>query len=113
MPVPFLGNSVKGWTSSKLITVITQTIVNFQNVQLSKNYSAQINAQPMPAWKVNRKPEEQRTWRWWELIIIQPNLNLKHDDKVVIGPRTFVIQEGSDWSESGFQGYEAIEDYTS
>ena len=76
--------------------------------------NADVNFQPMPAAKVNRKPEEQRTWKWWSIIIRSRTLLFQTDDVIIdsTGQR-FVIQSANDWRSSGFTKYEAIEDYGS
>lgn len=113
MPVPYLGHVLKGWTRKTPVKIITQTIVNHQTVESDPDpVKLDINFQPMPAWKVNRKPEEQRTWIWWSILIRNPTIILKTDD-IIIRPsgQRFRIQSGNDWTESGFSKYEAIEDY--
>lgn len=112
MPVPYLGNAIKGWTHITPVKIVTQSVVDFQTVEATADAKLDINFQPMPAWKVNRKPEEQRTWNWWSIIIRNNSVNLKTDD-IIIRPsgQRFRIQSGNDWTESGFSKYEAIEDY--
>lgn len=112
MPVPYLGNAIKGWTRLTDVKIVTQSIVNHLKVESTEDATLDINFQPMPDFKVNRKPEEQRTWIWWSIIIKNPSVILKTDD-IIIRPsgQRFRIQSGNDWTESGFSKYEAIEDY--
>ena len=112
MPVPYVGNAIKGWTRKTNIKIVTQSVVDFKTVESTTDAKLDINFQPMPAWSVNRKPEEQRTWKWWSIIIKNASVNLNTDD-IIIKPsgQRFRIQSGNDWTESGFSKYEAIEDY--
>ena len=112
MPVPYVAGALKGWTRKTNIKIVTQTVVDHQTVEATADATLDINFQPMPAFKVNRKPEEQRTWNWWSIIIKNATVNLKTDD-IIIRPsgQRFRIQSGNDWTESGFSKYEAIEDY--
>ena len=112
MPVPYLGNAIKGWTRKTDVKIVTQTVVDFQTVEATADATLDINFQPMPDFKVNRKPEEQRTWKWWNIKITSSTVLLKSDD-IIIRPsgQRFRIQSGADWRESGFSKYEAIEDY--
>jgi hypothetical protein len=112
MRVPYLGSAVKGWTRPVVCKVITKTVVDHEVVETPSTVTLDINYQPMPAAQVNRKPEEQRTWKWWTLIVKNPKITLKVDDTVAIGSLKFRIQSFSDWTTSGFSGYEAIEDFT-
>jgi hypothetical protein len=112
MPVPYLGNALKGWTKNANITVITQTVVDHETVESESAFSYPANFQPMPAAKVNRKPEEQRTWKWWSIIIQDKNFLMKTDDIIQDSAgRKFRIEQANDWRESGFTKYEAVEDY--
>ncbi len=113
MPVPYLGNAMKGWTRRSNITVITQTIVDHEVTEAESVIVIPANLQPMPAAQVARKPEEQRTWKWWTVFIIDRNIFLETDS--IIQDETgqqFRIEKAHDWRTSGFTKYEAIEDYT-
>ena len=113
MTVPYLGNSMKGWVRTANISIVTQTVVNHETVETKTDVTYPVNFQPMPAAVVNRKPEEQRTWDWWSIIIPNKTLMLKTDDIIEddLG-RRFRIEQANDWQESGFTKYEAVEDYT-
>ena len=112
MPEPYVAGALKGWTRKTPVKIVTQSVVDFQTVEATADATLDINFQPMPAFKVNRKPEEQRTWKWWSIIIKNDSVNLKTDDMIIrpSGQR-FRIQSGADWRRSGFSKYEAIEDY--
>lgn len=113
MKVPYLGGALKGWTKVIPILVITKTVVDFQVIETPSEIMLDINYQPMPAYQVSRKPEEQRAWRWWTFIIKNPTIQLNVDDIVTIGSMTFRVQSGlRDWTTSGFSICEAIEDFT-
>lgn len=112
MPVPYLGGALKGWTRKTNIKVVSQVILNHEvtNTEVLILYPA--NFQQVPPAKVARKPEEQRTWKWWSVIIRDRSLLLKTDDIIedASGNR-YKIESASDWRTSGFTKYEAIEDF--
>jgi len=112
MPVPYLGNAMKGWTTKTSFKQVVQSIVDHEVVETETYKTYPANLQPMPAAKVNRKPEEQRTWSWWSIIITDKVLLFATDD-ILIDPsgRRFKIQSANDWRTSGFTKYEAIEDF--
>lgn len=110
MAVPYMGKTLKGWTRNTDIKKVTQTIVNHKTVEAEVAIVLKCNFQPMPAAKVNRKPEEQRTWIWWSIIVTEGEL-LKTDDVIIKDSIRYRIQSVNNWTESGFQKYEAIEDY--
>lgn len=112
MPVPYLGGAMKGWTRKTNITIISQSVVDHEVVESESSVSYPANFQPMPAAKVNRKPEEQRTWKWWTVIIRDRTVLLTTDDVIQNGPgKKFRIERANDWRSSGFTKYEAVEDY--
>lgn len=112
MPVPNLQGAVKGWTRITTIKVETQSVVDHRTVTISQDITAPMNFQPTPSAKVSRKPEEQRTWKWWSLIIRDFKLLLKTDDIVIDRyGRQFKIESADDWRSSGFTKYEAYENY--
>jgi len=112
MPVPQLAGAVKGWTKKRTIKVITQSIVDHRTVETESTITKPMNFQPMPPAVVNRKPEEQRTWDWWSVIIRDRTVLLKTDSIIIDSyGRSFRVQKANDWRESGFSKYEVIEDY--
>ena len=112
MSVPYLGGVLKGWTPNTNVKIITQSVVNHEVVKTEVDKIYPANLQPMPAAKVNRKPEEQRTWTWWSMIIKDRTIILKTDD-LIIDPsgQVYKIQSANDWRTSGFTKYEVIEDF--
>lgn len=112
MRVPYLGGAVKGWTRKIECLLVTKTVVDHEVVETLSKVTIDINYQPMPTAQVNRKPEEQRTWRWWNLIIKNPTIMLEVDDVLTIDSLTFRVQSFSNWTTSGFSTCEAIEDFT-
>lgn len=113
MPVPYLGNALNGWVKKTNITVITQSVVDHETVETESDVTYLANLQPMPAAKVARKPEEQRTWTWWSIIIRDRTILLVTDDIIQDDAgRKFRIEQANDWREYGFTKYEAVEDYT-
>lgn len=110
MAVPNLANAVRGWTQRRTIQIVSKPVVNHQVVETRSDVTLDINLQPMPAQEVVRRPEDQREWKWWNVIIRRgPLLNI--DDVLIADGIDYRIVKVHNWSESGFQKYEAIEDY--
>ena len=112
MPVPYLGNALKGWTRKTTIKVITQTVVDHEVSTTLIDKVFNVNFQPSPSAKVERKPESQRTWKWWSVILKDKTYLFKTDDIFIdaYGQR-FKVQSATDWRTSGFTKYEVIEDF--
>lgn len=110
MPVPFLGNAMKGWTYPKYVTFVTKNVVDFEVVEDIVTEQVDMNLQPIPANELERLPEEQREWSWWSLIITGgPALSM--DDKITVDDITYRVVRRSNWSQSGFKKYKCVEDY--
>lgn len=110
MAVPYMARALRGWVKWQDVQLITKTVSNGL-VSVSKSLTKlKMNKQSMPPQQVDRKPPEQREWIW-RSIIVQEGPILRIDDKIIIKDKKFVIQKVYDWSESGFQKYEAIEGF--
>ena len=113
MAVPYMKTALRGWTTQKTAKITTKTVVNHKVIQSTSSITAKINFQPLPTAKVLRKPEDQRTWKWWSIIIEDDNILLKTDDIITgLNNLSYRIEQASDWRQSGFSKYEAVEDYT-
>lgn len=110
MPVPYLAGALKGWTTPQTVEVVSQAVVNFQIQETRVQQTLDINIQPMPPQEVARRPEDQRQWRWWSVIVREGPL-LTIDDVITVDSVSYRITKVHNWSESGFQKYDAIEDY--
>ena len=111
MPVPYLAGALKGWTQKINFQIVTKSIVNHQVQETTSVETFDCNLQPMPAQKVDKKPLEQRSWKWWSLIV-KEGIILKPDDKLTDRNGTvYTIMKVNDWTESGFQKYEAVENF--
>lgn len=111
MKPPYIEGALKGWTAELLVTFVMKTVVDHQVTDVTTSAVVDINYQPMPPAQVARKPEEQRTWIWWTLIIKGPAPLLKTDDMVSVNGLNFRIQNARDWRTSGASIYEAIQDF--
>lgn len=111
MPVPYLAGALRGWTRKIQFKIVTKTVANNRVSKTTETVTLNCNLQPMPQQRVNKKPEEQRSWRWWSLIVKEGPI-LKPDDTVTDPySRTFTIMGVNDWTESGFQKYEAVQNF--
>lgn len=110
--IPNMRNTMRGWTKPYEVLIITFGIDSDRGTrtQIANPMTLQINKQPTPANKVQRRPSEQWSWKWWSLIVID-GPRLQNDDAIVIDGMRYRIEEVSDWSESGFMKYQTVEDY--
>ena len=110
MAIPNVGHVLNGWMKYRKVTTITQTVVNHQTVDTPSIAIVRMSIQPLPSQIVNRKPEQQRSWKWWSIWIKKGPL-YKIDDIITVDDIDYKIGVINDWTEGGYQSYEAIEDY--
>jgi hypothetical protein len=114
MAVPYLAGALKGFTKNRTIKIIAKTPApggkRVYSVVAEDEY--QINIQPTAARTVDRKPQEERSWSWWSIILKDNTVYFANGTRFVDEyGKQYKIQSGRDWRESGFTKYEAIEDY--
>lgn len=108
---PNVNAAFSNWTSPVQMKIINKVPVDFENVdQVAAVVSYEAVMQPMPPQKVNRKPEGERTWKWWEswsITKLQPDTVVQDQDGL-----QFRVQSVQDWSNGGYFYYELTEEPT-
>lgn len=110
MAVPYVANALRGWTTPRVVELVTQTVVQHQVVENRTQVTLDCNIQPMPAQEVARRPEDQRQWKWWSVFVREGPL-LDIDNVIIVDNISYRIESVHNWTESGFQKYSAREDY--
>ena len=112
MGIPNVAGAIRGWTKKRQIERVVKANVDgfVQEVREFVGRFA-IHIQPMPEQEVDRKPAEQRAWRWWECWIDASKIELSIDDRVLIAGTGYRVKGKSDWVSGGFRHYQLIEDY--
>jgi len=112
MPIPYLGNALKGWTETTQISLVTQTVVDFETVESVSDVSYPANFQPAPAQAIKRIPEEKRGRKHWSVIVLDSNVYFNLDDIVQDSDGLkYRIEDAFDWRKSGFTKYTVTRDY--
>lgn len=106
---PNMRGALKGWTKRKTVISYSETTVDFETVLTANDpVTARVNYQPTPPQRVDKKPEEDRQWIWWD-IWVDSSLKLKIKDWIVIDDKNFQAMAIHDWKVSGFYHYECVE----
>lgn len=111
MAIPNVGHVLNGWMKQKSVTTIVKSVVDHEVVETPTVTIMRMNIQPMPPQKVARKVDSQREWKWWTIYIKKGPL-LKIDDIITVDSVDYRIESVHDWTEGGFQHYEAIEGFS-
>lgn len=112
MSIPRVSGALRGWTKKRTIKIIEKTVVNFLTVYRAEFVKADIFLAPLQPEKIRRKPEEQRAWKWFDVVIKLGGRVLKIDDQIEVGGVVYVIDSVQPWDEGGYRRYEATENYT-
>lgn len=108
MTFPNVSAVFAGWTSPVQMKVISKTAQDFElNEETLAVVEYEAVMQPMPPQKVDRKPEGERIWKWWEswsVTRLQPDTVVQDQDGV-----QFKVQSVQDWGQGGFFHYELTE----
>lgn len=96
------------WVSPVQMRIVNKTAVDFEAVDdVLKIQPFDAVMEPMPAQKVDRKPEGLRTWKWWDMYTvtrIAPDTVVQDQNGL-----QFRIQSVQDWSNGGYMHYELTE----
>lgn len=111
-PFPDVSGALRGWTNRTGVRIITKEVQSHKVVETAIRTQANMILQPMPSQQVNRKPTEQRSWRWWSLWVDCEFQRLEVDTVIVMDGISYRIEKVDDWQQGGFRHYEAVEDYT-
>lgn len=105
---PNVSSAFFNWTESVQMKIIRSGVSDFEpddTVVAVVEFEAVI--QPLHAKIIQRKPEDQRAWKWWEMwstTHIQTNTTIQDPDGVV-----YRVQSTQDWSQGGFYHSELTE----
>lgn len=112
MAIPNVSGALRGWLKSREVYLVTKTVVNHLSVQSAEVLNIPMMLQPLQASKLIRKPEEQRNWKWFEIVTNKSERLFKHDDKIWVDGIGFRIDSVQPWTDAGYRRYEATEDYS-
>jgi uncharacterized repeat protein (TIGR02543 family) len=112
MAIPIVSGALRGWLKSREVFLITKTVVNHLSVQYAEVLNIPMMLQPLQPSKLVRKPEEQRNWKWFEIVTKKSERLFKHDDKIWVDGIGFRIDSVQPWTDAGYRRYEATEDYS-
>ncbi len=108
--VPDVSGALLNWFQKMTFTIISKSIVNFKNVEVSTESSFRGVIQPFTPQQLKILQEGQRAWKWHK-IHADPSLSLKPDDKVVYLSQTYRVMSKTDYTIYGYIEYDVIEDY--
>lgn len=109
--VPDVSGAMTDYYQAMVFTLVTKSVVGFQDVETPTNINFQGVIQPFTERQLFLKPEGQRSWTWF-LLHAQPVLTLKTDDVVFWNGKQTRVMSRKDYAMYGYCEYHLVQDYT-
>ncbi len=106
--LPQMASTFLNWEESVQMEVITKKPVAFESVEnVDAILTLEMVLRAMSPQKVNRKPEGERIWKWWDGL----SDTCVEKDTVVQDPdgRQFRVDSVYDWAQAGFYAFELVQ----
>ena len=109
MSIPYVGKVLNGWTKKTSCYFVTQTIVDYvpQNTALVKTIPLFIA--PLRPEQIQRKPENERAWKWYSILEPVRYNELSINDFILINDVFYRIDSKQPWDDAGYRRYHATE----
>ena len=113
MAIPNVIGAFKGWTNKTSVELVEQTVESGRTREsLTRLDNVYVARQPVPVAQLNRKPEEQRLWKWWSIWLVGKTMPLlKEDDRIIVKGQVYRVENIRDWRDGHYAHYEVVEDY--
>jgi len=112
MSIPRVEGAFRGWTKRREVWIITKTVENFLTRQTAEIVTMDIMVAPLKPEEVRRLPEDQRAWKWFDVLVKASSRPLTVDCQIKVGDIFYLIDSIQPWSEAGYRRYLATENVT-
>jgi len=112
MSIPRVENAFRGWTKRREVWIITKTVENFLTRQTAEIVTMDIMVAPLKPEEVRRLPEDQRAWKWFDVLVKASSRPLTVDCQIVVDGIVYLIDSIQNWTEAGYRRYLATENVT-
>jgi len=112
MSMPYVGHVLNGWTMPYKCYFITQTIKNHVPVNIALVKTLRLCLQPLTPEEVRRKPENERSWKWYSVLVKSSEKEMNTDDLLYAKGIIYRIDTAQPWNDTGYRRYHATQYYT-
>lgn len=109
--IPDMSDAFTDWVKVTNCRIIRRQIVNHEEKEITSSSLFKLMITPLQFSEVERKPIEQRSWRWKQILLKETDPSFKIDDIIVIGGVNYKVFAIKDWGIAGFVKYHAVEDW--
>ena len=110
MPIPKIQVALDCWESPITLVRVTQSIVDFETVNVETETTFQGVVQPLTAEALRLKPLESRSWEWL-MIHTRTSAELNTNDLIRYNGKTYKVMFEKDYSLNGYFEYHLVKDY--
>jgi len=107
---PQIKYAFKNWQQNITLVKITQSIINYKNVEEEQVLSFKGVIQPLQAEQLKIKPEGQRDWQWL-MIHTNKEIALNVNDRIKYKNQEFKVMAKKNYSLNDYFYYEVVEAY--
>lgn len=109
MSIPNVSGAFRGWTKRREVWIVTKTVENFLTRQSARIVIMDIMVAPLQPEQVKRLPEEQRAWKWFDILTKSSNPPLGIDSQIIVDGIAYLVDSIQPWTEAGYRRYLATE----
>lgn len=108
--VPDVSNGVMDLMQNVRVGIMQKVNTNGYTSEIPVYSKSMATKIPFSARQLEIKPEGQRSWAWYRLLMLT-NITLKTDDRFVMDGVKYRVMRTSNYSEYGYNEYDVVEDY--
>lgn len=108
--LPNMASTLDGWLMTLVFIKTIKTIINYNAVETEEEFSFQGVWQPLSLSELKMKPENERTWKWYNCHT-KTDLGLKNDDIITYKDIKYRVMSTGYFEDYGYYNYHLVEDY--
>lgn len=109
--MPQIEAAFNGWLYPIKLGIVTQEIVNGDNIVTINYITFDGVVQPLTAEQLRLKPEGSRSFKWFMIHCFSSSLNLRTNDIILYKNEKYKVMGKWDWSLDGFIEYHICEEF--
>jgi hypothetical protein len=110
MPIPKIQVALNGWESPVTLIKVTQSIVDYETVNVEEEISFQGVVQPLTAEALQLKPLETRSWEWL-MIHTRTSAEIFTNDLIRYDGKEYKVMFEKNYSLNGYYEYHLVKNY--
>ena len=110
--MPQVNDVIEGWTCEILSNQRRQLLKDGVITNVNTYIKMRGTIQPLKAEDIALKPEEQRSWAWYQIHVTTEFDRLKNNQVIYVDKRPYKVMARKDYTRNGYNEYHIIEDFT-